>query len=96
MQILPGQRVFTSECQNPGFQQGNAVLVLSTCAFLWCVRTWKKIDSKPLNFCVFIILINLRTERNNFQRWHAEVIKDLVKFLCSRPEYLPLPYKLLL
>lgn len=68
MQILPGQRVFTSDCQTPGFQQGEAVLVLSVRASLWCVHTWKKMDSKPhlprglvsQLPCVFIILINLR------------------------------------
>lgn len=90
----PRSESFHQWLSNPWFSAGRGCSSsFHPCIPLVCSHLeedgFKTSSSKRACFSTSVCFYNPYQFKDNFQRWHAEAIKDLVKLCCSRLKYLP-------
>lgn len=90
----PRSESFHQWLSNPWFSaRGGCSNSFHPCIPLMCSHLeedgLKTSSSKRACFSNSMCFYNPYQFKDNFQRWHTEVIKDLVKLCCSRLKYLP-------
>lgn len=90
----PRSESFHQWLSNPWFSAGRGCSSsFRPCIPLVCSHLgedgFKTSSSKRACFSTSMCFYNPYQFKDNFQRWHTEAIKDLVKLCCSRLKYLP-------